>query len=307
MRFAYTYVMKPVPDRVRAIASHHAAYWQQLALRDYRGGPFADRSRGLITFDAESPERAEELVSGDPFLRERLLERHAVKEWITDTGPGSPRTVHAGGPRPTSTQLLRELRDVAVAVPLALVAPLIRPWHARWGASEDEVAASMPGDELVPGCQVHWTRAITIEDTPESVWPWLAQVGFGKAGFYSNDLLDNVAHPSTHRIDSQLQHIGIGDWVPMFSKVDAATAFRVHSFEPPQYLVWSKPDSTWAWKLTPLPQRRTRLVTRLRQRYDWSMPGRALVSVVLIEFGDFPMMRRMLKGIKERAEPAGAS
>ena len=91
MRFAYVYVMKPEPDRVRAIAPHHAAYWKDLELRDYRGGPFADRSGGLITFDAESPERAEELVSGDPFLRERLLERHSLKEWITDTGPPQRR------------------------------------------------------------------------------------------------------------------------------------------------------------------------------------------------------------------------
>ena len=86
--FAYVYFMKPEPDRVRSIAPQHAMYWQQLALRDYRGGPFADRSGGLITFDAECPERAKELVSGDPFFRERLLERHSLKEWITDTGPG---------------------------------------------------------------------------------------------------------------------------------------------------------------------------------------------------------------------------
>ena len=62
MRFAYVYFMKPEPDRVRAVAPHHAAYWQQHALRDYRGGPFADGSGGLITFDADSPERAEQLV-----------------------------------------------------------------------------------------------------------------------------------------------------------------------------------------------------------------------------------------------------
>ena len=86
-QFAYAYLMKPEPERVRAIAPSHAAYWQQLALRDYRGGPFADRSGGLITFDAESPEHAEELVSADPFLRERLLERHCIKEWITDADP----------------------------------------------------------------------------------------------------------------------------------------------------------------------------------------------------------------------------
>jgi uncharacterized protein YciI len=91
MRFAYVYFMKPEPDRVRAIAPHHAAYWQQLALRDYRGGPFADRSGGLITFDAKSLERAEELVSGDPFLREQLLEWQSIKAWMTDSGPSKRR------------------------------------------------------------------------------------------------------------------------------------------------------------------------------------------------------------------------
>ena len=64
MRFAFVYFMKPEPERVRAIAPRHAAYWQGLALREYRGGPFADRSGGLITFEAESPEEAKELVSG---------------------------------------------------------------------------------------------------------------------------------------------------------------------------------------------------------------------------------------------------
>ena len=98
MRFAYVYFMKREPDRVRAIAPQHAAYWQQLALRDYRGGPFADRSGGLITFDAESPERAEDLVSGDPFLREQLLERHSIKEWITDTGPPSGDNARSSPP-----------------------------------------------------------------------------------------------------------------------------------------------------------------------------------------------------------------
>jgi hypothetical protein len=199
------------------------------------------------------------------------------------------------------------LRDVAVAVPLALAAPLIRRWHGRWGATDDEVGMPMPGDELVPGCQVNWTRAVTIEAPPQSVWPWLVQIGFGKAGFYSNDLLDNVGHPSADRIDRRLQRLHLGDWVPMFSKVDETTAFKVHSFEQPAYLLWSKPDSTWAWTLTPLPHGRTRLITRLRQRYDWNAPGGALLSLVLMEFGDFPMIRRMLKGIKERAQAARAS
>jgi hypothetical protein len=64
----------------------------------------------------------------------------------------------------------------------------------------------MPGDELVPGCQYRCTRAISIDAPPSAVWPWLVQIGFGKAGFYSNDLLDNIAHPSADRILDEFQH-----------------------------------------------------------------------------------------------------
>ncbi|HET9317910.1 MAG TPA: hypothetical protein VFQ51_20115 [Vicinamibacteria bacterium] len=164
----------------------------------------------------------------------------------------------------------------------------------------------MPGDDLVPGCQVTWTRAIMIDAPPDLVWPWLVQVGFGKAGFYSNDCLTTRGHPSAEHTAPQLQRLHIGDWDPMFKKVDETTAFRVHSFEAPQQLVWSKADSTWAWPLMPVPPSRTRLVTRIRQRYDWHSPGSALLTAVLMEFADFPMMRRMLKGIKARAESANA-
>jgi hypothetical protein len=77
--------MKPEPERVRTIAPRHAGYWRGLALRGYRGGPFADKSGGLITFDAESQEEAEELVSGDPFVQEGLLGRHWINEWLHET------------------------------------------------------------------------------------------------------------------------------------------------------------------------------------------------------------------------------
>jgi hypothetical protein len=218
-----------------------------------------------------------------------------------------PARVHAGGPRPTVRQFTRELRDVAVAVPLAVSAPLVRHWHTRWGATDDEVAAQMPGDSLIPGCQVCWTRAVSIDAPPDAVWPWLVQVGFGKAGFYSNDLLDNAGHPSAVEILPAYQRLRIGDWVPMFTKVDEVTAFQVMEIEPERHLLWAKPDSTWAWTLAPLADGRTRLVTRLRCRYDWQAPAGAVLSAVLLEFADFPMMRRMLIGIKERAEThAGA-
>jgi uncharacterized protein len=83
MRFLYFYLMRAAPDRVRMVAPEHAAYWRKLGLRDYLGGPFADRSGGLITFQAGPVPEAERLVAHDPFVREDLFERHWVKEWIT--------------------------------------------------------------------------------------------------------------------------------------------------------------------------------------------------------------------------------
>lgn len=87
----------------------------------------------------------------------------------------------------------------------------------------------------------------------------------------------------------------------MSSKVNETTAFKVRSLEPSNGLLWHKPDSTWSWRLDPAGTG-TRLVTRLRVVYDWRKPGAALLSVFLLEFGDFAMMRRMLKGIRRRAE-----
>ena len=212
-------------------------------------------------------------------------------------------TVHVGGARPTALQLAVELGDVAVALPLFVASPFVRRWHRRWGATDAEVAAPMPGDDLVPGCQYRCTRAITVNVPPRAVWPWLVQVGFGRAGFYSNDLLDNVGHPSASEILDEFQHPQVGDWIPMFSKVNDTTAFKIAAIAPPSELVWVKPDSTWVWKLTEA-DGRTRLVTRLRILYDWKHPLGALASLVLNEFGDFPMMRKMLLTLKRHAERA---
>jgi hypothetical protein len=201
--------------------------------------------------------------------------------------------------------VVRQFAEVLWAAPLFVVAPLLRPWHLRWGATPGEVAAPMPGDGLVRASHFTATRAITIDAPPEAVWPWLVQVGFGRAGFYSYDLLDNLAHPSAERILPAWQQPRIGDIAaPMTNPPRANTSFRIVNVEPPSDLLWSKQDSTWSWVLRPLPGNRTRLVTRLRQQYRWA-PA-TIVTVLLAEFGDFPMMRRMLHGIKQRAERAAA-
>ena len=201
-------------------------------------------------------------------------------------------------------ELLDQIGDVLHDLPAFLTAPLYRRWHLRWGASPREIAEALPGDELLPRAQYRSTRAITIDAPPEEVWPWLVQVGCRRAGFYSNDLLDNLGHPSARSIVPELQGLEIGQWVPMSpsSTPSDVTAFKVHSFEANRWLLWSKPDSTWAWRLTPTADGGTRLVTRIHAARDWRHPLMAILSVVLMEFGDFAMLRRMLRGIKERAE-----
>lgn len=85
MHIAYFYLMTAEPARVRAAAPRHASYWHSLALPGYRGGPFADRSGGLIVFDTTAQADAERLVAGDPFRQEGLVAQHWIKEWLVDS------------------------------------------------------------------------------------------------------------------------------------------------------------------------------------------------------------------------------
>jgi hypothetical protein len=176
-----------------------------------------------------------------------------------------------------------------------------RRWHLTWGATAAEVAAPMTGDEILPLAQFQATRAITIDAPPAGVWPWLAQVGFGRAGFYSYDRLDNLGRPSATTLLPAWQHPWPGDVAaPMTRPATVGTAFVFGPIAENEHMVWSKPNSTWAWQLTELDENRTRLVTRLRQRY--LLTPALPVTVGLMELADFPMMRQMLRGIKERAE-----
>jgi hypothetical protein len=205
---------------------------------------------------------------------------------------------------PTLRQVLSEIRNVLSDLPAMLTAPLYRRWHLNWGASHDEIGGSLPGDDLLLRAQYRSTRAITVNAPPDAVWPWLVQVGCLRAGWYSNDLLDNLGRPSASTIVPGLQNLEIGQWVPMAPSGTPTerTALRVHSFEVDRWLLWVKPDSTWVWQLTPDQNNGTRLVTRIHAVYDWRRPLLAAFGVLLMEFGDFAMLRRMLRGIKSRAE-----
>jgi uncharacterized protein YciI len=84
VKVIHFYAMKPDPDRVRSVAPQHAAYWHALRLPGYRGGPFADRSGGLIAFEAGSIEDAERIIASDPFVREALIKTSVVKQWVPE-------------------------------------------------------------------------------------------------------------------------------------------------------------------------------------------------------------------------------
>jgi hypothetical protein len=204
-------------------------------------------------------------------------------------------------PRATLTDLVSQIRDVLQDLPLFVISPFRRRRHQTWGATPAEVAAPMPGDDLLPDAQYRATRAITIGVLPEQVWPWLVQVGVGRGGWYANDLLDNFARPSLRVIVPELQDQRVGQRLPMVPRSGERTEFIVDSYDHPTWLLWRSPNRTFAWRLTPLTGDRTRLVSRLQTRYEWRRPLTPL-TVILMELADYPMMRRMLRNIRDRAE-----
>ena len=115
---------------------------------------------------------------------------------------------------------------VASAAGFAAYVFAIRPWHRRWGATDAEVSGSMPGDDLVEGANFQTTRAIDIDAPLEAVWPWLAQIGQGRGGFYSYDLLENLMGLDIHsadRILPEFQDLRVGDVIPIEPDVAAET------------------------------------------------------------------------------------
>ncbi|MDD8025964.1 MAG: SRPBCC family protein [Acidobacteriota bacterium] len=189
---------------------------------------------------------------------------------------------------------------------------LLRPWHRTWGASESEAARPMPADGLVVDPDFEATRAVTIEAPPADVWPWLVQMGSGRGGFYGFDIIARARGiqdgPSATRILPGFQSLKPGDTVPFGN----GPGWPVTVVEPRTSLVFDirRADLrlTWSWLLMPLPDGKSRLLLRLRGRGVFASSGRA--AGFLLDPGEYVAVRRMLAGIKARAEgrprtPAG--
>lgn len=196
---------------------------------------------------------------------------------------------------------------VAATAALGLHVRFVRPRLLSWGATRHEIERPMVGDDVCPRPQFSATRAVTICARPQEVWPWLVQIGFGRAGWYSYDLLDNLGRHSAERIMPELQHLAVGDWVPMdlSGKVTRYTANLVTRLEPNRLMLWEKGGGTWLWLLEPVDAEHTRLITRMRGRYGWRKPT-IVIELILMEIGDPFMMRKCLLGIKRRAEMLAA-
>jgi hypothetical protein len=175
---------------------------------------------------------------------------------------------------------------------------IYRPQQLRWGATDQEVARAMPGDDIQRQPIFNSTRAITIGARPEQIWPWLVQMGYKRAGFYGYDALDNAGIPSADRIIPALQQLKVGDAFPIWEGVN----YQVVAIDPNHSLVLESSDqSTMALGLYPLDAGHTRLFWRIHNAaYNWASPYVALQ--LFTDAVDFFAVRQNLLGIQARAE-----
>ncbi|MEU4421501.1 SRPBCC family protein [Actinoplanes sp. NPDC024001] len=188
------------------------------------------------------------------------------------------------------------------AAGLAL-SPPARRRYLNWGATPQEVAGQMPGDDLLPEAALLSTRAIMINAQPSAVWPWLVQMGSGRGGAYTYDWIENLFGLDMHSADEilpQFQHLAVGDVLPLGS---TGPNMRVEICRPQHTLAIRSTDGAWVWIFELRPdQHGTRLISRNRI----SPPGAGRVTRMLYDVlmspGSLVMERRMLRGIKQRGE-----
>ncbi|MGD0694580.1 MAG: hypothetical protein ABSB82_06960 [Terriglobia bacterium] len=218
--------------------------------------------------------------------------------------------------------------SIFVVVAVITYLEVIRPWHLRWGATGEEARQPLPGDDLVVIPRLQATHAVTINAPPAQIWPWLVQMGQGRGGLYSYDWLENLFGLNIHsadRILPEYQSLKPGDVIPLEpggtgppvvavwpghalvlgGKISGGVGgrgspFELHDKNPESYMACS-----WIFFLQPVDATTTRLIERFR--LDWSEGWKyTLLNRVILEPVSFIMGRKMLLGIKRRAEALAA-
>ncbi|GGL13990.1 SRPBCC family protein [Planomonospora parontospora] len=190
-----------------------------------------------------------------------------------------------------------------VGVAAAAYPLLLRRRCLTWGATAEEAESSLPGDELLPDPGLVATRAVAIDAPPGAVWPWLVQMGSGRGGAYTYDWIENLFGLDMHSANEvlpQFQGLKTGDVLPLGT---TGPRMRAEVMEPEQALVFRSEDGNWVWAfILRSDGETTRLVSRNRiATPDAGLLGR-LVNLLIMEPGSLIMERKMLLGIKERAE-----
>jgi hypothetical protein len=211
----------------------------------------------------------------------------------------------------------------------------VLPWWRSWGVVPEEATANLPGDEVIPDAATNETRGITIDASPADVWPWLIQMGYGRGGWYSYDMVD-MARPSADGILPEYQVLKAGDIVP----THPGGGFLVKLVEPERALVLyadtklmeeqadaarsstaaeastnvraagafmanAQPTdfaASWTFMLQPRPEGGTRLIERVRTKFGDTDKPWTRYTLPVMGFGVFAMVRRQLLGIKQRVE-----
>jgi len=185
-----------------------------------------------------------------------------------------------------------------------------RPWHLAWGTSEQERERRLPGDELVARPQQISNRAVSIEAPVENVWPWLAQIGQGRGGFYSYDRLENLIGADIHSAEIVLpEHQSVSNGERIYIGKNGPF-YTVAAVQPGRYLLLEADapegemapiEESWLFILEAEGRGRTRLIARNRRGYVPTIAD-FLMWKVAIEPLHHVMERKMLLGIKRRAE-----
>jgi len=201
-------------------------------------------------------------------------------------------------------------RSVLVALGLgaALSYPFTwRRWCLTWGATPAEVEGALPGDELLRDADLISTRAIAVAAPPQSIWPWLVQMGSGRGGAYTYDWIENLFKLDMHsadRIMPEFQDLHVGDILPVGAN---GPRLRVRVLETERTLVVQSEDGSWVWAFVVTPTGgSTRLVSRNRIRLADMNAAVRLAYMYVMEPGSLLMERKMLLGIKVRAERLAA-
>lgn len=181
----------------------------------------------------------------------------------------------------------------------------------HWGATPEEVARRLPGDELAPEPLLNWTNAIEINAPPEQVWPWVAQLGDTRGGFYSYTFIEdrvgalagaadyNVNYENADRIHAEWQNPQPDDGLIQGS-------LKIREVKTGQYLLGEAVDPNifqwvWLWHLSPLQNgAHTRLIVRFRIQLPNADENPTLTTMMTV--GGFVMQQRMLHGLKLWAE-----